>query len=458
MGFINWLKGAVRQMFSRDTIKQKTGAVICIDRDMREALEQWDAIYHNKAPWLNDTTKSLNLGAQIAAEFARLITLEMKSEVTGTARAEYINTVYQNMIDSLQRHVERACAVGGMAIKPYLSGGKIQIDFADNTMFYPTAYDTDGDITGAVFVARKTIGEKYYTKLELHEYRDGTETIRSFAYESQTDSDIGRSVPLSAVPEWARLAPEARITNLSHPLFTYFSIPTANTANTDSPLGASVYARATDLLKEADKQWSRLLWEFEGGELAVHIGDDLLAIDDDGNPVLPKGRKRLYRVFSTGGGDKPFYETYSPALRDDSLINGLNTILKRIEFNCSLAYGTLSDPQNVDKTAEEIRASKQRSYSAVCSMQKSLERALRRTADIINVWCTIGNLAPEGEYEVSCEWDDSIVSDRQREFAERQALTAAGCMQPWELRMWYLGESEETAKKMTVGNTPDDEE
>ena len=47
-------------------------------------------------------------------------------------------------------------------------------------------------------------------------------------------------------------------------------------------------------------------------------------------------------------------DTFSPDIRSDPLFKGFNAQLKLIEFNCSLAYGTISDPQNVDKTAEEI--------------------------------------------------------------------------------------------------------
>ena len=51
--------------------------------------------------------------------------------------------------------------------------------------------------------------------------------------------------------------------------------------------------------------------------------------------------------------------------------NGYNRIVQKIEFNCGLAYGTLSDPQVVDKTAEEIISSKQRSYATVKAIQNS---------------------------------------------------------------------------------------
>ena len=59
--------------------------------------------------------------------------------------------------------------------------------------------------------------------------------------------------------------------------------------------------------------------------------------------------------------DKEQYKVFAPPIRDKSLINGFNAILRRVEFNSGLAYGTLSDLNTVDKTAEEIKTSKQRS-------------------------------------------------------------------------------------------------
>ena len=39
-----------------------------------------------------------------------------------------------------------------------------------------------------------------------------------------------------------------------------------------------VYARAAELIKQADEQYSRLLWEFEGSELAIDA--DAIALKD----------------------------------------------------------------------------------------------------------------------------------------------------------------------------------
>lgn len=113
---------------------------------------------------------------------------------------------------------------------------------------------------------------------------------------------------------------------------------------------------------------------------------------------------------------------FNPAIRDTSLFNGLDKLLKRIEFNCNLAYGTLSDPQAVDKTAEEIRSSKQRSYSAVCDVQRALQSALEHLIWVMDFYASLYKLAPMGEYEVSFSWGDGVLQDTDKEYMRRKEL------------------------------------
>ena len=125
---------------------------------------------------------------------------------------------------------------------------------------------------------------------------------------------------------------------------------------------------------------------------------------------------------------------------------GLDKILKRIEFNCNLAYGTLSDPQNVDKTAEEIRSSKQRSYSAVCDVQQALQGALEHLVWAMDFYATLYKLAPRGEYEVNFTWGDGVLQDTDKEYMRRKEMADNGYLRPEKFVAWYFGISEEEAK------------
>src|SRR5699024_1784287 len=131
-------------------------------------------------------------------------------------------------------------------------------------------------------------------------------------------------------------------------------------------LGVSIYSRAENLIKEADRQYSSILWEYEATEAAIDVSLDMLVNAEE----LPKGKERLFRKLDTE--DENFYKVFSPNIRDESLYNGLNQLLRKIEFNVGLAYGTLSDVEEVAKTATEIASSKQRSYATIVDIQKSL--------------------------------------------------------------------------------------
>ena len=120
--------------------------------------------------------------------------------------------------------------------------------------------------------------------------------------------------------------------------------------------------------------------------------------------------------------------------------------MRLIEFRCNLAYGTLSDPNNTDKTAEEIKASKQRSYDFISDCQRALQKALTELVDAMAFWCDIYSLCPAGDYHLSFQWDDSIVVDAKAERDNDRADVAMGVMALYEYRMKWYGETEEEAK------------
>lgn len=433
---IRELWGRVRTyMFDRNTIKNAIKADIAVTDEMYSAVRLWSEMYSGES--------GLKLPSAVAGEMSRLITLELKSEVTGSRRADFINKKYAEIIEGIRIPVEYGCAKGGLIFKPYVANGALNVDYVQADSFYPTAFDNSGRITGAVFVQRVTRGEKYYTRLERHELHGTQYTVTNNAYMSLNRGYIGTPVTLDSVDEWAELAEKLTFSNVTRPLFGYFKPAIANTVDPSSPLGVSVYANAVKLIEDADKQYERFLWEFESGERALIANSMAFKLDRDGKPKLPS--RKLYKTLDVDDSD--FFKEWTPTMREQSFIEGLDRIFRQIEFNCGLAYGTLSDVQNSDKTAEEIKASKQRSYATVCDNQKALKNALDGLVYAMNVWCTLYKLAPLGEYEISYEFDDSIVADRKTEFAEKQALVSLGIMQKWELRMWYFGENEETAKK-----------
>lgn len=211
--------------------------------------------------------------------------------------------------------------------------------------------------------------------------------------------------------------------------------------------GVSVYARAIDLIKQADKQFGRIIWEYEASEKAVYVDELATKPSQNGKKsfVVGKLKERLYKTFNTG--NEEFYKDYSPEIRDEALWRGLNKTLQRIEFNVGLAYGTLSEPNTVDKTATEIKSSKQRSYATVSKMQENLQKALENLIYAMGVLTTLYNLAPAGNYEVSFSWDDSLIVDAEREQTLQMQEVSAGLRSKVKYIQYRYGLTEEQAKE-----------
>lgn len=404
---LKWLRGLLNQMFD-DAVGSPD---IVISSKMENALPLWVAIYECGGPWCSEKKNihSLCLGPAIAQEFSRLVTMESEITCTGSARADWLMQQARPFWDALPATVETACALGGCVFKPYVQGGRIVVDVVQEDCFFPTTFDTSGRMIGAIFTEQIKRRNAIYTRLEHHEFKNGTETITNKAFVSATSAQLGREIPLTEVPEWADISPDARIDNLTRPLFAYFRVPTANRVDRHSPLGASVYALAVDTIRDADVQYGSLLWEYRGGELAIDVDAAAIRQDADGALRMEERDRRLYRHLLNGNPN--MWNTFSPALRDASYLNGLDAILRRIEFQCGLAYGTISNPQSVEKTAEEVRASKQRSYATVCLIQNALQAALEDLFCAMDVYATLYGLATAGSYTLAFDWDDSIVND-----------------------------------------------
>lgn len=437
-----WFLRGIDKMLSKSTVEEALKVKTAVSFEMEAAMNLWLKIFTNNAPWLNEEVRSLQLGASIAEEFARLTTLEMKSEITGSVRADFINEYYQKVLEDLKSHLALYNAVGGGYLKPFVKNNRFYIDYVAQTDCKPLQFDSAGNITSMVFSSQITKGDKRYTRLEVHTLEDTNYTIENKAYvtESYNSSMLGREISLFEVSEWADLEPRTVIENIEKPLFAYYKVPLTNNIDAKTCLGVSVYNKAIDSIRKADVQASRLDYEYESAERSIYADIDALR-----NQEGKERRSKIVKTLNTG--EDGFYKEFSPTLRDEGFIRGLNKIKQETEFQCNLAYGTISDPSQVDKTATEINASKQRSYASVSQMQNSLEKALKHLVYILDVYCDLYELAPAGEYEVSAEWDDSIIVDTESEQRIRLQETNLGLGSKLDYLMWRYGLTEEQAQE-----------
>ena len=445
----SWLRSIINKVF-KDKITDYTYA------DMEDAIDIWLRMYYDEPPWLNKTHgKSLNLPSTIAAEFARLIMVEFDVEITGSPRADFINRQFKRLTASLHTNLEKALAVGGFVFKPYVSSGIIMTDCVLQDEFIPTEF-FDGVCVGGIFINKVTKGKHYYWQLEEQRYDISNKTHSSTSrfFVSASPDNIGKEIPVEEYP--VAVQESFTIYGCDNPLFAFWKVPLANNIEKDSPLGVSVYSRAIKHIKEADKQWDRFLWEFEGGELAIDASEFALrqapSFDVDGNEIrqeMPKTKDRLFRRLNARNKDNSaFYQVFAPTLRDGAISNGLNRIFRLIEWTVGLAYGTLSDPNNIDKTAEEIKASKQRSYVFVSNMQNSLQATLEQLIYAYNKITSVCHLAPEGSYSIKWNWGDGILEDVDKDTQIKLQEVNNGIISKTFYLMWRYSVTKDQAEEM----------
>lgn len=452
------IKDALRRMTKYTDLTELSDVdEILISDEMSDAINKWKMMYKNKAPWVDDDVTSMGIPKSICQMLQMMVLSELEVEVQGNESKDSLASYMQNIIDEqlfseLSSNLEKAMALGGMVIKPYLSNDSIYFDFVLQGNFYPLAFDDDGRITDIAFVDQFISGSQLYTKVERHTFYNNTIFVQNKAFKAKLsnsddmeEQELGNEIPLTSVSRWEDIEPEVTIESVEKPMYGYYKVPLSNNVDMDSPLGVSVFNAATNLIKLADIQFSRLDWEYEAGQIAIDVDSTALCTQDTYfKQRLDSGRDRIYRKLDLGNEDT--YHAFTPSLRDSSYIQGLNTYLHKIEDACGLARGTLGDVQSDARTATEIKILRQNTYTTILKNQESLEKALRDAVDGAKLFVQLYNLHPMEDFELVINWSDSILTDTDTELAQKRLLVQDGILSKAELRSWYTGEDLKTAE------------
>lgn len=452
------IKDALRRMTKYTDLTELSDVdEILISDEMSDAIQKWKLMYKNKAPWINDDVTSIGIPKSICQMLQMMVLSELEVEVPGNEAENSLASYMQDIIDDqlfseLDINLEKAMALGGMVIKPYLSNDSIYFDFVLQGDFYPLAFDDDGRITDIAFLDQFISGSELYTKVERHTFSNNTVSVQNKAFKAKVvdtddmeEQELGNEIPLTSVPRWEDIEPEVTIESVEKPMYGYYKVPLSNNVDMESPLGVSVFNAATNLIKLADIQFSRLDWEYEAGQIAIDVDSTALCTQDTYfKQRLDSGRDRIYRKLDLGSEET--YHAFTPSLRDSSYIQGLNTYLHKIEDACGLARGTLGDVQSDARTATEIKILRQNTYTTILKNQESLEKALRDAVDGAKIFVQLYNLHPMQDFELVINWSDSILTDTDTELAQKRLLVQDGILSKAELRAWYTGEDIKTAE------------
>ena len=431
--FLDFIKRVVNMLFKNDDIKRITGYDTVMSVAMADKIQYWLNMYRGEAEWIDDYVKSLRLEQGICREFSDCALSEIETSVSN----DKLNAIYQKCLVMLNENLQAGLALGSFCLKPL---GEDKAEFVTADKFVPISFTADGKLESVVFISTKQIKtDSIYRRFELHELTPQGLHISNRAYHSKAETDIGRECALEEVPEWAGLTPDVLFLT-DRMDFGYYRNPLKNEID-GTFCGVSIYDSAIDLIKKADVQFGRLEWEFESGERAINV--DITAINTDNK--ADKLDKRLYR----GLDSRDLFQEFSPAFREQNIINGLDQIKRAIEFNVGLAYGDLSDVQTVEKTATEIKHAKQRKYNRINAIEKNLKSCLD---DFVYGLAFYNKLSNSG-YEFVCNFKDSILTDEETERKQDLQDVSIGALPFWKYIMKWQGLTEEEAKAQAAETT-----
>ena len=85
---VQWSKNIIDQLIPMQGGTIDVGATV--SPAMVRGIENWTVLYNNNPLWVSkrDLIFTLGLPGSIASELSRLATIEMKSEITGSPRAD----------------------------------------------------------------------------------------------------------------------------------------------------------------------------------------------------------------------------------------------------------------------------------------------------------------------------------------------------------------------------------
>ena len=432
------------------------GVELISSNEMNTALKKWDNISTGKPSWLNaeDNIETVNMAKHISDTRAKLTTLDIGIAVSGSARAEYLQGIVDELLKRLPDRVAEADRLGGIMIK--WNGDTWDFILPGN--FGVTEKDNNGEIIGAIFAAHTTQGSAHYTRLEYHRFEGGTEEggriyrVTNKAFKNQLSGKgevtLGAEIPIKKVSAWAHIQPEVYIKNLEKPLFAYYRVPGANTIDPSSPLGLSVFANAITELKAIDIAVSRKNLEVEDSKKITFVGQALIQNAQNKGVKLP----RFVQGLGMGLNDTETsaIHEHTPALLTDQRIKDINFDLSMAGVKCGFSEGVfVLDGQTGMITATQVEADDRDTIQTIKDDRDALKEAIEQAVYGANALISLYNLAPLGEYEINCNFGD-ITYSYEEDKASWRYYVQQGWVPVWLYFVKFEGYTEEEAKALVA--------
>ena len=395
---------------------------------------------------------SVNMGKKVCEDWANLLMNErVNITLEGKKEQEFVDTILANNNWEVKANEsqERKAAVGTIAYVPIVEEmgvdpdtaevkdtGKIHINYVTAANIYPLTWD-NGIIRECAFVSRKRVDDREYTYIQVHRLNGGEYDIENHLY----DAD---EVPLTSVRGFETIPPVVH-TGSDKPQFV---IDRLNIANSDeeNPMGVAVFAYAIDQLKSIDITYDSYVNEFVLGKKRIVVQPEATK-DINGRPVFDKRETVYYVLPEDRAADGNILQQVDMTLRTAEFNTGMQDMLNVLSSKCGFGENHYKFDQTSIATATQVISENSTMFNTIRKHEIILREAITNLCrTLLRMGYRYMGAELDENIEISIDFDDSIIEDKQADFNRDKIMLDSGIMNDWEFRMRWMNEDEATAK------------
>lgn len=402
---------------------------------------------------------SLGMGKKLCEDWANLLMNE-KVQITleGQKEQDFIDLVLteNNFAVKANEMQELKSALGTVAYVPRVIGQEISesgdivpgnasgivLDYVTIENIYPLSWQ-NGYISECAFSSEVTRGGKDYLYLQIHRREDNGNYVienRIYRYDNEqlADEQLVNVKGFENIPPVVHTGSDKRQFVIDRPNI-------ANNVNYLLPTGIAIYANAIDVLQGVDIAYDSYVNEFKLGKKRIMVKPSA-AQYLDGTPAFDPDDVVFY-VMPEDTEDGAVVTPIDMTLRTAEHNTGIQDQLNILSSKCGFGETYYRFDGGSVATATQVISENSTMFRTIKKMEIVLEQAL---VELCRILLRMGNTAMNAglneDVEISIDFDDSIIEDKQTDFSRDMQLLSAGIMNDWEFRMKWMNEDEATAK------------
>lgn len=403
---------------------------------MQAAIREWFDLYYGAArPGEAPTAR---LPVLIVGKLCRTVFAEYEARLLdgpAPGKAAWLRGALA-ALDAVRGQAVQAALVGGECLlKPVPCGAGFDFLPIRRDCYAPLARDAHGALRAVGTMELLSHAGARYALVERRTAAPEGVHIDTRLY-ALTGGALGRRLPLDALPQTARLAPELLLPGVPGVGLAVLRTPLFNCVD-GSPDAVAAFAPAVGVLRALARCEQQLETEFKNGASRVFASEDLLR-------TAPDGRRALADDLFVGLPDDPAnlgVTVYSPALREQSYLARKQDLLRACESLLGLKRGILSEVEATERTATEITASSADYALTIADLQAAWADAARQALTLCDALGRVYGLCDAEPFDAAAQlaidWGDGVLYDRARVWEEQRQMVADGLLRPELALAWY---------------------